>query len=245
MRHEGQIIVNLGHTHRNGEVQTYWVDWQKWMSTLGWRFFGWYIWDKGAGLPGDWSGRLAPAFEHLFHFNHIARKPNKTKAKQPGSIRFRNGKGLLRQPEGTTRGAPNGAAFLSTHKVPDDVIRAGRARGSRVAKIHPAVFPVGLATEVISTYSDPQQIIYEPFAGSGTTIIGAQKTGRRCRAVELQPEYCDSAIRRIQHETGLVAVHAQSRQWFEVPEWLEFKTPAPMTHSDGANDNATANAGVI
>jgi DNA modification methylase len=216
------------------------------MRTQGWRFFGWYMWDKGAGLPGDWNGRLAPAFEHLLHFNHMARRPHKTKAKQPGSIKFRKSKGLLRGPDGTTpKTVSNGAAFLSTHKVPDDVIRVGRERASRVARAHPAVFPVKLATEVITAYTDPYQIIYEPFAGSGTTIVGAQKTGRRCRAVELQPEYCDNAIRRIQHETGLVAVHAQSRQWFEVPEWLEFKTHVPTPHSDGANDNSGANAAVI
>jgi DNA modification methylase len=246
MRHEGQILVNLGHIHRNGEVQEYWINWRQWMRSQGWRFFASYVWDKGAGLPGDWSGRLAPSFEHLFHFNHIAKKPNKTKEKQPASIKYRNGKDLLRKPDGTTsESAPSRETFLSTHKIPDDVIRVGRARASRVAHIHPAVFPVKLATEVITAYSDPQQIVYEPFSGSGTTIIGAQKTGRRCRAVELQPEYCDNTIRHIQKETGLVAVHAQSRRWFEVPDWLEFKQRAPTAQTDGANDNAMANAAVV
>ena len=39
------------------------------MRTQGWRRFAWYVWDQGPGLPGDWNGRLAPAFEFVFHFN--------------------------------------------------------------------------------------------------------------------------------------------------------------------------------
>jgi DNA modification methylase len=164
------------------------------------------------------------SFEFLFHYNRVAKKPHKTKAKQPASIGYCNVPGL-RNPDGTSR-VGNPATFLATHKIPDDVIRVGRRAAPPIARAHPAVFPVKLATEMITAYSDLGQIIYEPFCGSGTTIIAAQKTGRRCRAIELQPEYCDLAIRRIQEETGLVAVHAHSREWFEVPGWLEFVAPS-------------------
>ncbi|MEH7830484.1 hypothetical protein [Gemmobacter denitrificans] len=39
----------------------------------GWRRFGWYVWDQGPGLPGDWDGRLAPSHEFIFHFNRQPR----------------------------------------------------------------------------------------------------------------------------------------------------------------------------
>jgi DNA modification methylase len=245
MHHNGQVLVNLGHIHRDGEVQEYWYDWRVWMGTVGWRWFGWYMWDKLSGLPGQWNGRLAPSFEHLFHFNRMARRPNKTKAKQPSSIRHHNAKGILRNPDGSFQTACNGAASLATHKVPDDVIRVGREKAPGLARHHPAIFPVNLATEVITAYTDPGHIVYEPFSGSGTTIISAHKTGRRCRAVELQPEYCDLAIRRIQQTTGQLAIHADTKRWFEMPDWLELVTRAPVELGTGANDNGMTTDAVV
>jgi hypothetical protein len=73
----GQVLVNLGLVHRDGEWQPYWQDWLDWMRAQGWRRFGLYAWDQGPGLPGDWNGRLAPAFELIFHFNREARQANK------------------------------------------------------------------------------------------------------------------------------------------------------------------------
>jgi DNA modification methylase len=54
----------------------------------------------------------------------------------------------------------------------------------------------------IENNSSPGQAIYEPFAGSGTTIIAAEMTGRACFAVELAPAYVDVAVQRWQAFTG-------------------------------------------
>jgi len=56
---DAQVLVNLGLIHRDSEWQPYWEGWVEWMRTSGWRRFGWYVWDQGPGLPGDWNGRLA------------------------------------------------------------------------------------------------------------------------------------------------------------------------------------------
>ena len=245
MCHDGQVLVNLGHVHRDGEVQVYWQDWHQWMRTKGWRWFGWYMWDKLSGLPGHWNGRLAPSFEHLFHFNRMARTPNKTKAKQQSSIRYGNDNGILRKPDGSFPPRSNRAASLATHKVPDDVIRVGREKAPGLARHHPAIFPVKLATEVMTAYSNPGDNIYEPFSGSGTTIIAAHLTGRRCHAIELQPDYCDLAIRRIQQTTGQLAIHADTRTWFEKPDWLELITRTPFDLGVGANDNEITNNAMV
>jgi DNA modification methylase len=188
---------------------------------------------------------LAPSFEHLFHFNRVARTPNKTKAKQHSSIRYGNDNGILRNPDGSFQSRSNSAASLATHKVPDDVIRVGRERAPGLARQHPAIFPVKLATEVITAYSNPGDNIYEPFSGSGTTIIAAHLTGRRCHAVELQPDYCDLAIRRIQQTTGQLAVHAYTRTWFEMPDWLELITRTPVELGASANDNEMSSDAVV
>lgn len=50
------------------------------------------------------------------------------------------------------------------------------------------------------------QVVYEPFSGSGTTIIAAETTGRSCYAIELDPAYVDVAVKRWQKFTGEEAV---------------------------------------
>jgi DNA modification methylase len=57
----------------------------------------------------------------------------------------------------------------------------------------------------IENNSSPGQAIYEPFCGSGTTIIAAEQTGRACYAIEIAPPYVDVAVRRWQAFTGLAA----------------------------------------
>lgn len=56
--------------------------------------------------------------------------------------------------------------------------------------------------------------VYEPFAGSGTTFVAAQKQGRRCYGIELKPEYCDVIVRRLQNFLGVDAVHEASGRIF-------------------------------
>ena len=65
---EAQLLVNLGMVHRDGEWLPYWDGWIAWMREQGWRRFGWYVWDQGNGLQGDWSGRLAPSLTRKWVF---------------------------------------------------------------------------------------------------------------------------------------------------------------------------------
>ena len=58
--------------------------------------------------------------------------------------------------------------------------------------------------------------VYEPFAGSGSTIIAAEKAGRRCVAMEIEPRYCDVIVERWQNFTGKQAVLDGDGRTFEV-----------------------------
>jgi DNA modification methylase len=66
--------------------------------------------------------------------------------------------------------------------------------------------PVECMKRPIENNSSPGQAVYEPFCGSGTTIIAAEMTGRSCHAIELDPAYVDVAVRRWQAFTGMEAV---------------------------------------
>jgi DNA modification methylase len=63
---------------------------------------------------------------------------------------------------------------------------------------HPTQKPVALWDAPIHNHTKPGEVLYEPFAGSGTQIIAAEKTGRRCRAIEIEPRYVDVAVERWQ-----------------------------------------------
>ena len=65
--------------------------------------------------------------------------------------------------------------------------------------------PVECMRRPIENNSSPGQAVYEPFCGSGTTIIAAEQTGRICRAIEIASAYVDVAVKRWQAFTGLEA----------------------------------------
>jgi DNA methylase len=58
-------------------------------------------------------------------------------------------------------------------------------------------------------------IVLDPFGGSGTTLIAAQKSGRLARLIEYDPAYCDVVIQRFETVTGASAILASTRQTFE------------------------------
>ena len=65
--------------------------------------------------------------------------------------------------------------------------------------------PVALVERAIRNSSKSCDVVLDPFAGSGTTLIAAEKTGRVARLVELDPGYCDVIVRRWQAWTGKAA----------------------------------------
>ena len=79
---------------------------------------------------------------------------------------------------------------------------------------HSTQKPVECMKRPIENNSSPGQAVYEPFSGSGTTIIAGEMTGRHIYAIELNPAYVDVAVKRWQEFTGKQAVHADSGKTF-------------------------------
>ncbi|MQM29306.1 MAG: DNA modification methylase [Candidatus Accumulibacter phosphatis] len=222
----GQMLVNLGLVHRDGTVVRYWDQWLAWMPRQFWRFFAWYVWDQGVTVPGDWAGRLAPRHEFLFHFNREARKPNKTvPCKFAGLDKHLHADGSssggLRSKAGEHTDWNHAGRVTQDFRIPDSVITATRQRGSIGEGIdHPAVFPIALPQFVIEAYTDSGDVIFDPFGGSGTTMLAAQRTGRIARSIEIAPEYVDVAIKRFQQNFPGVPVTlvATSQTFAEVAD---------------------------
>jgi DNA modification methylase len=204
MVEKGQVLVNLGLVHRDGEWRPYWDPWIAWMREQGWRAFGWYVWDQGPGLCGDWNGRLAPAHEFIFHFNQIAEKARKSKATaSPGC--YQHGPGFKRRDGSAAAKKTGHGQPVQPKKIPDSVIRVMRQKVGGLPTQHPAIFPVALVAEIMQAFSDPGDLCFEPFAGSGTALIAGHEHGRRVCALEQEATYCDIAIARFEQATGLSA----------------------------------------
>lgn len=73
---------------------------------------------------------------------------------------------------------------------------------------HKATFPVDLAARAMCDFGAKGDIVYDPFLGSGTTLIAAEQLSRRCYGMEISPQYCDVIVRRWETLTGEKAVLA-------------------------------------
>lgn len=81
-------------------------------------------------------------------------------------------------------------------------------------KVHPTVKPVRLIEEALLDVTGVGDFVLDPFLGSGSTLLAAQRVKRRCLGLEIAPAYVDLAIRRWQDMTGEVAVHVASEMTF-------------------------------
>jgi DNA modification methylase len=90
----------------------------------------------------------------------------------------------------------------------------GKAR-SRDLDVHPTVKPVGIMAELILDATKKNDIVLDPFAGSGTTLVATHRVGRRAYGMELDPKYVDVCIKRMKLIYGIEARHAETGLTFE------------------------------
>jgi DNA modification methylase len=84
-----------------------------------------------------------------------------------------------------------------------------------LSQVKHTIKPALMIADAIKDCSQRGDLILDPFSGTGTTIAAAQRTGRRARAIEIDPHYCDVAIRRWQSQTGQRAIHAKTGLSFD------------------------------
>lgn len=102
-------------------------------------------------------------------------------------------------------------------------------------KDHPTVKPVALVADAIRDCSKRGGLILDPFSGSGTTILAAERTGRRAAAIEIEPAFVDVAIRRWQTLTGRDAVRASDGQTFlQIEQSRKVSSPLQPSADGGA-----------
>ena len=195
--------VNLGLKFKNREVVPYWDEYIDVAHDAGYKLMAWCVWDKGqCGSIGQQKNFIPTRHEWIFVFGREAKALNKTVAKKEDSINNKRVR-KVRQPDGSMEVSSNGDTSCE-FKPMESVTRVFSEKGP-IRLEHPAVFPVALPAEYIKALTEPGAVIVEPFGGSGTTLIAAERLGRVCYAMELDPGYCDVIVRRWEKTTGLKA----------------------------------------
>jgi site-specific DNA-methyltransferase (adenine-specific) len=156
------------------------------------------IWNKGEfSAVGALKTRYAPVFEYMFiftkgklaTFNPIKDKPNK------GAGRIISGN--IRQADGTTKRMSSSGSVISEFGQRFNIWEMPGVK-SRKDTRHPAPFPIALATDHILSWSNPGDIVLDPFLGSGTTGVAALDLDRRFIGIEISEEYFQIAQSRLQ-----------------------------------------------
>jgi DNA modification methylase len=192
------FVVNLGYSRKDQEVNSYWEDYIQEAKDCGLKLLSWNIWDRsGFGYTvGQATAMFTIDHEWIFVFGNKAKSLNKTvENKQSGVAK----KGTIRQKNGETT-----AVFTETHshRQMGTIIKCDVARYKGGDHTHPAMFPVELAETYIDSMTSNKDIVYEPFCGSGTTMIACEKLGRTNFSMELDPKYCDVIVKRWEDFTG-------------------------------------------
>ena len=91
-------------------------------------------------------------------------------------------------------------------KLKNDVIVLKTDReevgGKSLRELHSCPKPVALYEELIESFVNPKGLVFEPFCGSGTTLIASEKKGYKCFGMEMSPKYCDVIVKRWEEFTG-------------------------------------------
>jgi DNA modification methylase len=196
----GSWFVNIKEHCDDGERHLYVKDLaiahkRRW----GWRFIDELCWRR-VSITGLYPNRFKNGFEPVFHFA-LGKEIKFRAANVAYPSKYCVGEGDQRHaPKGDERDKYNAVTGRTDGMaLPSNVIDASHG-GERVE--HSAVFPVSLPSFFIKAYSDSGDAIFDPFMGSGTTIIACERLGRRGFGCEISPRYCDVIVARWEAATG-------------------------------------------
>jgi len=95
------------------------------------------------------------------------------------------------------------------HWLWNGLSRKGERKEELVSRVHPTQKPVGLLKLILEDFSEPGDTVIDPFLGSGTTLIACENTGRKCRGIEISPDYVAVCLQRYQDATGKEPVRVE------------------------------------
>ena len=189
---------------------------------LGFLLHDTMIYEKnGSPFPARRNGnRYSQIFEYMFILskskkpktaNLLCDKPNRW----AGYTHF--GKGSIRQKDGTLK--ERQIKPIPEYSPRNNIWKYNTGKNystkDAVAFEHPAIFPEGLAKDHILTWSEENDLVLDPFMGSGTTAVACMETNRKYIGFEIDPTYYDVCQRRIEQHVTIVNDEVQEKNPLE------------------------------
>ncbi|QOV90654.1 site-specific DNA-methyltransferase [Humisphaera borealis] len=158
------------------------------------------VWRR-PGYPGSWPNRLKNDWEGVYHFA----KTSKLAAFNPTSAGRPSDRCINKT--GAKRSNHTGNNFGGHDERKQGVALPSNVIVTQVSgeSIHEAAFPKDLADFFVKVYSNDGDAVFDPFCGSGTTLVSCQDNGRLGYGVEISPKYADVTLSRLEECFGLQA----------------------------------------
>ncbi|MDA7984146.1 MAG: site-specific DNA-methyltransferase [Alphaproteobacteria bacterium] len=199
----GSFILNIKERVVNGERHTYVLDLIHGMRAQGWRWVEEYCWHKKNCYPGKWSNRFRDSWERVLHFTRSEKFKMRQDAVRVPMGNWRSAR--LRNLSETDRVRDNSRTMSNFGKrvanwegrdwaYPTNVLHMATECSNRG---HPATFPESLPDWFIRLFTDSGDVVLDPFAGSGTTLVAAHRLGRSSVGIDMSEEYCRLMRERI------------------------------------------------
>jgi len=203
--------VNLGLQRKDNEIVQYWDEYLNVAKVIGLKLLSWNVWDKTqGGSIASATAMFMLTHEWIFVFGRKAKDLHRTVPNQMEKYEARHGKNFLSGHDGQKVRQKDGSILETTtkcythHQLHSCIQQTPEL--SKIRESHPAVYPVGLPASYIEAMTNQGNIVCDPFAGSGSTLIACEQTKRICYTMELSEKYCDVVLARWEKLTGQTAI---------------------------------------
>ncbi|MEA3408608.1 MAG: site-specific DNA-methyltransferase [Chloroflexota bacterium] len=218
LKPRGTFILNIKERVVNGERHTYVLRLILEMRKQGWLWTEEFVWHKKNSYPGKWPNRFRDGWERLLQFNkrrkfnmyqdavmvpvgdwaesRLANLSETDKTRDESKVDSGFGKNI--------------SNWLDREMVyPDNVLYMATECSNRN---HSAAFPIDLPTWFIKLFTIEDDVVLDPFVGSGTTAAAAKQLGRHYVGIDIKEEYCDLARERVAYIQPLLFEHHGIRE---------------------------------
>lgn len=218
LKPDGSFILNIKEKVVDGQRHPYVLNLIIEMQEQGWLWTEEYIWHKKNSYPGKWSNRFRDAWERCLQFNKCKKfKMNQESVMVPmgnwADSRLKNLSETDKKRDNSRVESGFGKNISSwvgrTMAYPTNVLHLATECGN---KKHSAAFPKSLPSWFIKLFTDPGDVVLDPFLGSGTTAVATKELCRAYVGIEIQEEYCKLAASNIeQAKPSLDAIRLENK----------------------------------
>lgn len=199
----GTFILNIKEKVVDGERSTYVMELILEMRKQGWLWTEEFIWHKKNCYPGKWPNRFRDAWERLLQFNkhrkfHMYQEEVMVPMGEWANSRLKNLSATDKVRDNSKVGSGFGkniSNWIDRDKAyPTNVLHLATECNN---KKHSAAFPEELPEWFIKLFTKEEDLVLDPFMGSGTTLIVANRMRRNSIGIDIVPEYCDMVKKQL------------------------------------------------